>query len=74
MIKIEPTWFEDDDELVIDYESYSLGHLQEVIGLLEDSPPQDRRKNNYKKWKEQLNELFRIYNKKANARIYGTIK
>lgn len=62
------------EEEIIDYSTYSLGGLQEVIGGLEDAPPRDKRKKEYKEYIQSLNTLFDLYNKKAGERVYRKIK
>ena len=59
---------------VVNYEGYSLGHLQEIIEGLENRPPLDKRKKEYKSHIDNLNSLFKIYNKKAGQKIYRIIK
>ena len=66
--------FNTDEEDKIDYMSMLLGELQQAISKFEDSEPKDKRKLYYKKWKDEINELFDIYNKKANMKIYIKIK
>lgn len=62
------------EEEEVDYASMPLGELQEVIGVLEDSSPRDKRKKEYQAHKDKLNELFDIYNKKANYKYYVKLK
>lgn len=58
----------------IDYTTFSLGALQEVIGKLEDTPPKDKRKKEYKEYIDRLNLFFKLYNTKAGEKVYRIIK
>ena len=61
-------------EDIIDYNIYSLGELQEIIGNMEDNPPKDKRTKEFQDWKIVMNTIFDIYNKKAESKIYSKIK
>ena len=58
----------------ISYESYELGELQEVIGLMEDNPPKDKRSKAYKEYVRVINSLFELYNIKSKNKTYILIK
>lgn len=64
-----------EEDEIIDYSLYDLGELQEIIGVLEEQYPKDRRKKKeWDEWKKLMNQIFDIYNKKAESKIYATIK
>jgi len=58
----------------IDYNTYALGYLQEVIESIEAKEPFDKRTKEYKIWKDDLNSIFEIYNEKAKSKVYIKIK
>ena len=62
------------EEDIINYSIYSLGELQEIIGNMEDYPPKDKRTKEFQDWKTILNNIFNIYNQKAQSKIYSKIK
>jgi len=66
----------DDDEMSLFKKQYiSLGELQEEIGKLEEEGEKiDKRKKEYKKWKEKINFLIDIYNAKSKYKTYNKIK
>ena len=64
---------DDEDIEKIDYEIYSIGELQEIIGNMENNPV-DKRRKEYKEYVKLLNTLFDLYNRKANYKIYKKIK
>lgn len=57
-----------------DYSKYEIGELAEVISIMEDEAPKDRRGKPYKAWVEDINKLFEIYNIKAGFKAYNKIK
>lgn len=56
------------------YSNLSIGELYEVIGYMEDRPPRDKRTKEYAVWKQNLNSLFDLCNKKIGSKIYKKIK
>jgi hypothetical protein len=63
---------EEDLEQVVDID-YMAGELQEMIFIMENSMPSDRRKLAYKIWKKEINELMKEYNSKF-SKVYAIIK
>lgn len=63
-----------EEKVVVDYSIYSLGELQEIVGIMEDNPPDKRKKKEYQEYKNVMNHIFDIYNKKANFKTYLKIK
>jgi hypothetical protein len=63
-----------DEEEIIDYKSYELGELQEIIGVMEDELPKDKRSKLYKAAVRELNILMDIFNEKSKFKIYNKIK
>lgn len=57
----------------VDYSSYSLGGLQEVIGRMEENVPLDKRKKEFREYVAELNSLFNIYNSRKGEKIYRKI-
>jgi hypothetical protein len=51
----------------------NMVELQEIIGELEDNEP-DKRKKEWKRWKERINILRKEYNRKARQQIYLLVK
>jgi hypothetical protein len=66
----------DEDEMSLFKKQYvSLGELQEEIGNLEEEGEKiDKRKKEYKAWKEKINFLIDIYNAKSKYKTYNKIK
>lgn len=58
----------------IDYTIYSIGELQEIISIMENNSPKDKRKKEYQDYKNILNQIFDIYNKKAAYKTYVKIR
>lgn len=63
-----------EDDKQVDYTSLSLLELWEIIDKLEDTVPKDRRTVQYKDHLRHMNELFSIYNEKADGKIFKLIK
>lgn len=59
---------------LVDYSSIGLGELQEIIDDMENNPPKDKRKAEYKEYVKTLNNFFDLYNKKRGEKIYRLIK
>lgn len=66
----------EDDEMSLFKKQYiSLGELQEEIGKLEEEGEKlDKRKKEYKAWKDKINFLIDVYNAKSKYKIYNKIK
>lgn len=66
----------DDDEMSLFKKQYvSLGELQEEISSLEEEGEKiDKRKKEYKKWKDKINFLIDIYNTKSKYKTYNRVK
>jgi len=65
-----------DDEMSLFNKQYlSLGELQEKIDQLEEEGEKlDKRKKEYKEWKDRINFLIDIYNAKSKYKTYNRIK
>lgn len=63
---------EEDLEQAVDID-YVAGELQEMIFIMENSMPSDRRTLAYKIWKKEINKLMEEYNKKVSIKIYKKI-
>ena len=59
---------------VVDYSIYALLEIREMISNLEDNPPKDKRKKEYRDYIDKLNNLFQLYNSKVNEKVYKIIK
>ena len=66
----------EDDEMSLFKKQYvSLGELQEEIGKLEEEGEKlDKRKKEYKAWKDKINFLIDVYNAKSKYKIYNKVK
>lgn len=65
-----------DDEMSLFNKQYlSLGELQEKIDQLEEEGEKlDKRKKEYKEWKDRINFLIDMYNAKSKYKTYNKIK
>jgi len=65
-----------DDELSLFNKQYlSLGELQEKIDQLEEEGEKlDKRKKEYKEWKDRINFLIDMYNAKSKYKTYNKVK
>jgi hypothetical protein len=65
-----------DDEMSLFNKQYlSLGELQEKIDQLEEEGKKlDKRKKEYKEWKDRINFLIDMYNAKSKYKTYNKIK
>ena len=65
----------EDDEMSLFKKQYvSLGELQEEIGKLEEEGEKlDKRKKEYKAWKDKINFLIDVYNTKSKYKTYNKI-
>jgi hypothetical protein len=65
----------EDDEMSLFKKQYvSLGELQEEIDKLEDEGEKlDKRKKEYKAWKDKINFLIDMYNAKSKYKTYNRI-
>ena len=65
-----------DDEMSLFNKQYvSLGELQEEIGKLEEEGENlDKRKKEYKAWKDKINFLIDVYNAKSKYKTYNKVK
>ncbi len=65
-----------DDEMSLFNKQYlSLGELQEKIDQLEEEGEKlDKRKKEYKEWKDRINFLIDMYNAKSKYKTYNRIK
>lgn len=65
----------EDDEMSLFKKQYvSLGELQEEIDKLEDEGEKlDKRKKEYKAWKDKINFLIDVYNAKSKYKTYNRI-
>ena len=66
----------EDDEMSLFKKQYiSLGELQEEIGKLEEEGEKlDKRKKEYKAWKDKINFLIDVYNTKSKYKTYNKVK
>jgi len=66
----------EDDEMSLFKKQYvSLGELQEEIDKLEEEGEKlDKRKKEYKAWKDKINFLIDMYNAKSKYKTYNRIK
>jgi hypothetical protein len=64
-----------DDEMSLFNKQYlSLGELQEKIDQLEEEGEKlDKRKKEYKEWKDRINFLIDVYNAKSKYKTYNKI-
>ncbi len=64
-----------DDEMSLFNKQYiSLGELQEEIEKLENEGEKlDKRKKEYKAWKDKINFLIDVYNAKSKYKTYNKI-
>jgi hypothetical protein len=64
-----------DDEMSLFNKQYiSLGELQEEIEKLENEGEKlDKRKKEYKAWKDKINFLIDVYNTKSKYKTYNKI-
>ena len=65
----------EDDEMSLFKKQYvSLGELQEEIEKLEEEGEKlDKRKKEYKAWKDKINFLIDVYNTKSKYKTYNRI-
>ena len=65
----------EDDEMSLFKKQYvSLGELQEEIDKLEEGGEKlDKRKKEYKAWKDKINFLIDMYNAKSKYKTYNRI-
>jgi hypothetical protein len=65
----------EDDEMSLFKKQYvSLGELQEEIDKLEEEGEKlDKRKKEYKAWKDKINFLIDMYNAKSKYKTYNRI-
>jgi hypothetical protein len=65
-----------DDEMSLFNKQYvSLGELQEEIDKLEEEGEKlDKRKKEYKAWKDKINFLIDVYNAKSKYKTYNKVK
>ncbi len=65
-----------DDEMSLFNKQYiSLGELQEEIEKLENEGEKlDKRKKEYKAWKDKINFLIDVYNTKSKYKTYNKVK
>jgi hypothetical protein len=65
-----------DDEMSLFNKQYlSLGELQEKIDQLEEEGKKlDKRKKEYKEWKDRINFLIDMYNAKSKYKTYNKVK
>ena len=65
----------EDDEMSLFKKQYvSLGELQEEIDKLEEEGEKlDKRKKEYKTWKDKINFLIDMYNAKSKYKTYNRI-
>jgi len=65
-----------DDEMSLFNKQYlSLGELQEKIDQLEEEGEKlDKRKKEYKEWKDRINFLIDMYNAKSKYKTYNKVK
>lgn len=65
----------EDDEMSLFKKQYiSLGELQEEIEKLEEEGEKlDKRKKEYKAWKDKINFLIDMYNTKSKYKTYNRI-
>jgi hypothetical protein len=65
----------EDDEMSLFKKQYvSLGELQEEIDKLEEEGEKlDKRKKEYKAWKDKINFLIDVYNAKSKYKTYNKI-
>jgi hypothetical protein len=65
----------EDDEMSLFKKQYvSLGELQEEIDKLEEEGEKlDKRKKEYKAWKDKINFLIDMYNVKSKYKTYNRI-
>ena len=65
----------EDDEMSLFKKQYvSLGELQEEIEKLEEEGEKlDKRKKEYKAWKDKINFLIDMYNAKSKYKTYNRI-
>jgi hypothetical protein len=65
-----------DDEMSLFNKQYiSLGELQEEIEKLEEEGEKlDKRKKEYKTWKDKINFLIDVYNTKSKYKTYNKVK
>ena len=66
-------YFEEEEELSPPVDS-SAGGMQELIFSKEDNEPRDKRTITWKKWRKEINDLMKEYNKKIGIKIYKEIK
>jgi hypothetical protein len=66
----------EDDEMSLFKKQYvSLGELQEEIDKLEEEGEKlDKRKKEYKAWKDKINFLIDVYNTKSKYKTYNKVK
>ena len=66
----------EDDEMSLFKKQYvSLGELQEEIDKLEEEGEKlDKRKKEYKVWKDKINFLIDVYNTKSKYKTYNKVK
>jgi hypothetical protein len=66
----------EDDEMSLFKKQYvSLGELQEEIDKLEEEGEKlDKRKKEYKAWKDKINFLIDVYNAKSKYKTYNKVK
>jgi hypothetical protein len=65
----------DEDELNLFKKQYlNLVDLQDEIEKMIETPPDKRKKKDYKKWKDDVNFLIDMYNAKSKYKTYNKIK